>query len=272
MIEESDKRLTDKLEVLKKIIGRYKRPCIAFSGGVDSSLLLRAAVEVLGDAVVPITVNGAMMPRSEFKEAADFAKALGAKQQIIDVDVFSISEFVENNSERCYYCKKNIFTQIKGLAQEMGCDVIFDGSNMDDLSDYRPGLRALEEMMVVSPFIEAEMKKADIRGVSLRYGLKTANKPAMACLATRIPTNEEITKRKLHLVEQGEECLKLLDLKQYRLRCIGQLAKIECATEDFDTIMANRNTLSDNLRAIGFKNVTLDLQGYQCGSMNEVKE
>lgn len=264
--------LDNKLKKLKTIIEKYKRPCIAFSGGVDSSLLLWTAVEVLGDAVVPITVNGAMMPRSEFKEAADFAKAAGASQQIIDVDVFSVPEFVENNPKRCYYCKKNIFTQIKGLAQEKGCDVIFDGSNMDDLGDYRPGLQALEEMMVVSPFIEAEMTKADIRGISEHYGLKTAQKPAMACLATRIPTNEEITKRKLHLVEQGEECLKILGLKQYRLRCIGQLAKIECADTDFDIIMENRSELVDNLCAIGFKTVTLDLKGYQCGSMNEVKE
>lgn len=267
-----NKALAGKLDSLRDVIRGYEKPCIAFSGGVDSTLLLRVAVETRGAAAVPMTVNGSMMPRSEFGDAKALAQSMGASLCVLDVDVFSVPEFVENGSQRCYYCKKNIFTQIKGHAQELGCDVIFDGSNLDDLDDYRPGLLALEEMMVVSPFIKAGLTKQDIRGLSAFYGLPTADKPAMACLATRIPGGEPITRKKLLMVEQGEECLKVLGLRQYRLRYIGSMAKIECAEENFELLMERRQELVSNLKAIGFKTVTLDLSGYQCGSMNEVKK
>lgn len=266
-----DKALAGKLESLKAVIGGYEKPCIAFSGGVDSTLLLKVAVETRG-AAVPMTVNGSMMPRSEFESAKELAAGMGAELCVLDVDVFLVPEFVENGPQRCYYCKKNIFTQIKGHAQELGCDVIFDGSNLDDLDDYRPGLAALEEMMVVSPLVKAGLTKQDIRDLSAFYGLPTADKPAMACLATRIPGSEQITRKKLLMVEQGEECLKVLGLRQYRLRYMGSVAKIECAEEDFERLMDRRQELVSNLKAIGFKTVTLDLSGYQCGSMNEVKK
>ncbi|MDO4287855.1 MAG: ATP-dependent sacrificial sulfur transferase LarE [Eubacterium sp.] len=267
-MSELKKELRDKLERLQGIVKEYDKPCIAFSGGVDSSFLLKASAEVMGGSLLAITANGGMMPRSEYDEAMIFAKSVGAHLHVIDVDVFSEPAFVENGSRRCYFCKKNIFTQIKGEAQEQGCDVIFDGSNLDDLKDYRPGLAALEEMMIVSPMIEAGMTKQDIRDISAWYGLSTAAKPAMACLATRIPTGEEINRKKLLMVEQGEACLKILGLSQYRLRYMNGIAKIECPPENFPKLLAARESLIANLKVLGFETITLDLEGYGCGRMN----
>lgn len=268
IMSELKKELSAKLERLQGIIREYSKPCIAFSGGVDSSLLLKATAEVMGDNLLAITANGGMMPRSEYDEAIVLAKNIGAPLHVIDVDVFSEAAFVENGSRRCYFCKKNIFTQIKGEAQEQGCDVIFDGSNLDDLKDYRPGLAALEEMMIVSPMIEAGLTKQDIRDISAWYGLPTADKPAMACLATRIPTGETIDRKKLLMVEQGEACLKVLGLSQYRLRYMNGIAKIECPPEDFPKLLQSRESLVANLKVLGFETITLDLEGYGCGRMN----
>ncbi|MEG0074689.1 MAG: ATP-dependent sacrificial sulfur transferase LarE [Eubacterium sp.] len=264
--------LDKKLMVLKEIINQYKKPCIAFSGGVDSTLLLQVTVDVVGNAVVPITVNGSMMPRSEFEDAKELSESFGARLEIINFDVFAQTEFVENDPERCYYCKKNIFTQIKKRAETLGCDVIFDGSNLDDQSDDRPGLKALCEMEILSPLTMAKLTKQEIRELSKKRGLSTAEKPSMACLATRIPSGEKITPKKLRMIETGEECLKELGLQQYRLRSINGTAKIECLPSDFEIILENSDVLVKTLKAIGFKGVSLDLAGYQSGSMNGVKK
>lgn len=267
-MKELRKDLQEKLDRLKRIISEYGKPCIAFSGGVDSSFLLKVAAEVKGESLLAIIATGGMLPKSEYDEAILLARAAGAKLHTLKIDVFSEPSFVENGSRRCYFCKKNIFTQIKGEAQEYECDAILDGSNLDDLKDYRPGLSALEEMMIVSPMIEAGLTKQDIRELSDWYGLPTAQKPAMACLATRIPVGEEITRKKLLMVEQGEACLKILGLKQYRLRYMNGIAKIECLPEDFQKVLNARESLTANLKMLGFETITLDLEGYGCGKMN----
>lgn len=260
--------LAEKLVVLKDNIKRFPKVSIAFSGGVDSTLLLQVAVSVLGDAVLPITVNGAMLPRSEFAEAQALAKAIGAIPLVLEADVFALENFVKNPTDRCYHCKKFIFTQIKDAALVNGYEVILDGSNLDDMKDYRPGIKALGELGVFSPLKESGLTKQDIRDLSAYYGLPTATKPAMACLATRIPTNTPITPAALAAIEAGEDFLKSLGLSQYRLRLLGDTAKIECDPDDFTTIIDNRLALIATLKNLGIKSITLDLAGYNCGNMN----
>lgn len=260
--------LSEKLVSLKKNIQHFPKVSIAFSGGVDSTLLLKVAVEVLGDNVLPITVNGAMLPGSEFVAAQALAKTIGAVPLVIEADVFSLENFVKNRADRCYHCKKFIFTQIKAAAQANGYEVILDGSNLDDLKDYRPGIKALAELGVFSPLKESGLTKQDIRDLSAYYGLSTATKPAMACLATRIPTNTPITPEALTAIEAGEDFLKSLGLSQYRLRLLGDTAKIECDPSDFPAVIENRLALIDTLRNLGLKTISLDLAGYGCGNMN----
>lgn len=260
--------LSEKLVALKKNIQRFPKVAIAFSGGVDSTLLLKVAVEELGANALPITVNGAMLPGSEFAEAQALAKAIGAVPLVIDADVFSLEGFVKNPADRCYHCKKFIFSQIKNAAQANGCEAILDGSNLDDLKDYRPGIKALGELGVFSPLKEAGLTKQDIRDISAYYGLPTATKPAMACLATRIPTNTPITPAALTAIEAGEDFLKSLGLSQYRLRLLGDTAKIECDPGDFTAIIDNRLSLIATLKSLGIKTISLDLAGYNCGNMN----
>lgn len=260
--------LSEKLVALKENIKRFPKVSIAFSGGVDSTLLLQVAIDVLGPNVLPITVNGAMLPGSEFAEAQALAKAMGAVPLVIDADVFSLENFVKNPADRCYHCKKFIFTQIKEAARANGYEVILDGSNLDDMKDYRPGIKALGELGVSSPLKESGLTKQDIRELSAYYGLPTATKPAMACLATRIPTNTPITPAALTAIEAGEDFLKSLGLSQYRLRLLGDTAKIECDPGDFTTIIENRLVLIDTLKNLGIKTITLDLAGYNCGNMN----
>lgn len=260
--------LEEKLLLLKQKINAFPKVSIAFSGGVDSTLLLKVAVEVLGDNVLPITVNGAMLPRSEFNEAQALAKQIGAAPLVLEADVFSLENFVKNPADRCYHCKKFIFTQIKNAALDHGYDVILDGSNLDDMKDYRPGIKALGELGVFSPLKESGLTKQDIRDISAYYGLPTATKPAMACLATRIPANTTITPEALAAVEVGEDYLKSLGLSQYRLRLLGDMAKIECEPKDFTAVIENRLTLIETLKNLGIKTITLDLAGYGCGNMN----
>lgn len=260
--------LAEKLVTLKDNITRFPKVSIAFSGGVDSTLLLQVAVDVLGGNVLPITVNGAMLPGSEFSEAQALAKAIGAKPLVIEADVFSLPDFIANSSDRCYHCKKFIFNQIKDAAQVSGYEVILDGSNLDDMKDYRPGIKALAELGVFSPLKESGLTKQDIRDLSAYYNLPTATKPAMACLATRIPTNTPITPAALAAIEAGEDFLKSLGLSQYRLRLLGNTAKIECDPGDFTAVIENRLTLIATLKNLGIKTITLDLAGYNCGNMN----
>ncbi|KNZ40666.1 ATP-dependent sacrificial sulfur transferase LarE [Acetobacterium bakii] len=258
-----------KLIMLQNKIKGLNKVCVAFSGGVDSTLLLKVAVDVLGKNVMAITVNGAMLPDSEFSEAQNLAKTIGITPLIIEADVFSLKSFVENASDRCYHCKKFIFSQIKDAAIQNHCEVILDGSNLDDLKDYRPGIRALGELGIYSPLKDAELTKQNIRELSAYFGLATATKPSMACLATRIPTNTPITPEALRAVEVGEDYLKSLDLNQYRLRLLGDTGKIECDPKDFETILAHRMTLVSLLKNLGIKTITLDLAGYGCGNMNK---
>lgn len=260
--------LQAKERALRSIISKYEKPCIAFSGGVDSTLLLVVARAVKGDDCVAVTARGVMLPARELEDIAQLVRLTGCEHHLLEVDVFSIDDFRNNTPQRCYACKKEIFGAIKSSAQALGCDVIFDGSNIDDLSDYRPGMKALAELGVVSPFLEAQFTKAEIRTLSQELELMTAKKPALACLASRIPTGTPITPRKLAAVEAGEALLRELKLNQYRLRHLGDTARLECAPEDFDIIIKNREALVAGIKKLGFKSVVLDLCAYTKGAMN----
>lgn len=255
-------------KALKDVIAHYRKPCVAFSGGVDSTLLLAVTQAVKGRDCVAVTVKGPMLPENELREIDQLVSSLGVEHHLVEVDVLSIGDFKNNTPQRCYWCKKEIFSAIENRAQALGCDVVFDGSNVDDLGDYRPGMKALAELGVISPFLEAGCTKAQIRALSKQRKLATAAKPALACLATRIPTGTAITKEALKAVEAGEALLRDLKLVQYRLRHLGETARLECAPEDFERVLEHRVSLVKEIKKLGFKSVVLDLQAYTKGAMN----
>lgn len=260
------------LDKLKNFIRQYNKVAIAFSGGVDSSFLLKAASDALGsENVIAITLKAAVNPEKEVAEAVELAELTGAKHLVIPVDVMSIPGFRENPPDRCYICKKAIFERIIKEAQGYGINTIFDGTNADDVNDYRPGMKALKELGVISPLKECGLGKSEIRKYSKETGIKTWDKPSMACLASRVPYNEPITEEKLRLVGKAEAMLQAMGFTQFRVRCHGSIARIEIAPEEMAKVldMSIMKDINDKLKSIGFHYVTLDLQGYRTGSLNE---
>ncbi len=264
--------LTQKQRLLEQILRSYGSLAVAFSSGVDSTLLLYMAKMQLGDAVLAITARSASFPKSERQEAAQFCKDHGIRQIVFDSNELDIPEFAENPKNRCYICKKAIFSKICSIAAENGFDTVAEGSNLDDLSDYRPGLIAISELSVVSPLRAAGLTKAEIRALSAKFGLPTKSKPSFACLASRFPYGEPITAEKLAMVEAAEERLSSRGFTQYRVRIHGKIARIELLPAELGRIFAENlaATLDAELRKIGFDYVTLDLGGYKTGSLNRV--
>lgn len=261
--------LKKKLQQIKNMLLQLAPAAIAYSGGVDSALLLKIALDVLPqDQVTAIMAIGPMVPKSEADFAADFAKQMGCETVTFSAEVLAVPGFVENGPKRCYFCKKYLFGNILALAEKNGCKSLLDGTNADDVHDYRPGRLALEELGIKSPFLEVGMTKEEIRELSRLYGLPTAQKPAMACLATRIPTGTAITDAALKKVEAGEEILKSYGLHQYRLRILGNTGRIECMKEEMDIIRADWDGLTEKLGGLGFAHIELSQSGYVCGSMN----
>lgn len=262
--------LREKIDLLKQNIKSMHQLTVAFSGGVDSTFLLKVAHDVLKDSVLAVTARSATFPEREFQEAVEYVKNLGVTHRVLLFDEFNVAGFSDNPPNRCYLCKKELFSQIKRLSEEQGIDYVADGSNQDDLQDYRPGMKAVKELGIISPLHEAEMTKEDIRFLSREMGIPTWDKPSFACLATRFPFGERITREKLHMVDKGEEYLIGLGFKQIRVRCHGKLARIEVTTEArskfFDTDLMDQ--IDSEFKKIGFIFVSLDLQGYRTGSMN----
>ena len=261
--------MLDKYEQLKEILKGYGKVAVAFSGGVDSSFLLKVASDALGDDVIAVTLDTVVCPGTEKVNAADLCKELGVEQLVIPYDVFTTEEFGKNSPDRCYYCKKAMFEVLKSTVEEKGFTTVVEGSNQDDNDDYRPGLKALEEVGIKSPLMKAGLTKADIRELSRRLKLRTWDKPAFACLASRIAYGEEITEEKLYMIESAEEFLLETGLKQMRVRMHGTMARIEVLPAEFDVVMQNKDEIYARLQEIGFSYVSLDLQGYRSGSMNE---
>lgn len=256
----------NKLDELKKYLRGLGKVAVAFSGGVDSTFLLTVAHEVLGDNVLALTAASKFIPRRELIEAEKFCAAAGIKQIIFEADVLNIDGIKGNPANRCYLCKRALFENFLRLAEDK---ILVEGSNTDDDGDYRPGMRALAELKIKSPLREVGLSKAAIRELSREMNLPTWNKPSMACLASRFVYGEPLTEEKLSQVEAAEEFLLSAGFTQLRVRIHGNLARLEVSPENFSKLLNLRGVIVDKLKSLGFTYVTLDLQGYRVGSMNE---
>lgn len=260
-----------KYEKLKHIILEMKSLIVAFSGGVDSTFLLRVCHDLLGDNAAAVTATSPTYPGHEFEEAKKLASSIGCRHEIIESNELEISGFSENSPRRCYFCKSELFGLLKKKARELGFTHVADGANCDDSQDYRPGREAAKELGVRSPLEEAGMTKDDIRLLSRELGLATWNKPSFACLSSRFPYGTDITYDRVKSVERCEDILRSLSFRQFRVRFHGDVARIETAVEDFERFLSPpvRETIIKGFKENGFNYVSLDMEGYRTGSMNE---
>ena len=259
-----------KIDKLLAWLKRLDHVAVAFSGGVDSSFLLAASKEALGDRTVGITIDSAALPRYELADAVAIANLVGVRHII--VQSLQIEEQVKRNPvNRCYFCKKTEFNAILEKAKSLGIQYVLDGSNADDVTDYRPGMKAIQELKVLSPLLEAGLTKAEIRDFSRKLNLPTWDKPAYACLFSRIPYGQEIKIEDLYKVERGEEFFIDKGFRTVRVRCHGDLARIEVAPTDRLKLLEEplASEIAQFLKVLGFKYITLDIQGYRMGSLNE---
>lgn len=263
--------VNDKLVDLRNYIKSLESVAVAFSGGADSAFLLKIAHDVLGEHAIAITLSAKTFLKDETKETKSFCEKEGIRHFICEISPLEIKGFSENPPERCYICKKEIFSQIIRLAKENGINNILEGSNMDDIGDYRPGLKAIKELEVLSPLQTVGLTKTEIRILSKELGLNTWDKPSKACLASRFVYGEEITVEKLEMIEQAEQLLTDLGYVQSRVRIHGNIARIEVLEEQIERfVQKHKEVVSKKFKDLGFLYVVLDLEGYRTGSMNEV--
>ncbi len=269
-----EKHIDDKYAKLKKIIKKTDKAAIAFSGGVDSTLLLKVAFDLLNRNAKAFTIRSDIFPVRESGEAEKTAAKIGADHIFIDLDEQNIEDFAKNTPDRCFLCKTEIFSRIKSEAKKREFDYLFDGSNIDDLSDFRPGKKAAIMLGIRSPLEDAGLTKKDIRILSKKLNLSTWNKPSSACLASRFPYYTEITKKALEQVKKAEDFLFKLGMRIIRVRHHGSIARIEAGTEEMQLIQKDflNNKISEYLKSLGYKYVCLDMEGYRTGSMNKTLE
>ena len=259
----------NRLEQLRKYIAGYDSALIAFSGGVDSTFLAKVAADVLGEQVLLVTATSCTYPASELADAERLAGQLGLRHRVIVSEEIEIPEFAQNTPDRCYHCKHELFSKLGAMARKDGLAAVFEGSTVDDLSDYRPGTRAIKELGIISPLLETGFTKNEIRFFSGELHLETAEKPSYACLASRFPYGETITREKLSRVAAAEEEMKKLGLRQFRVRSHENLARIEVAPAEIERGWELRSEIDDLCRKAGFTYTALDLRGYRTGAMNE---
>ncbi|MDS0524843.1 ATP-dependent sacrificial sulfur transferase LarE [Clostridium sp. SHJSY1] len=261
----NNKKYHDLVQYLKSL----EKVVLAFSGGVDSTFLLKVSKEALGDNVKAVTILSPYIPKWEIAEARELVKELGVNHEIIEAPI--INEIRNNPENRCYLCKKAVFGMIESVAKKEGYNYVIDGTNFDDIGDYRPGLKALKELEVKSPLLECKLTKEEIRSYSLELGLNTWDKPPYACLLTRIPYGNELKVEDFEKIEKAETYMMSLGFRAIRVRCHGDLARIEVEKKDrhklFDEDLLDN--ISEKVKSFGFRYVSLDLQGYRVGSLNE---
>ena len=259
----------EKLVELHRYIRKLRSLVIAFSGGVDSTFLLKAAHDVLGDNVIAVTARSVSFPQRELNEAMDFCRSEGIRHIVVDSEELDIDGFSHNPVNRCYLCKHELFEKILAIAEQNNIRYVAEGSNMDDEGDYRPGLQAVAELHIKSPLRDVGLNKQEIREYSRQLGLRTWDKQPFACLSSRFPYGEEITEQKLRMVDKAEQLLLDLGFHQLRVRIHGEIARIEVLPDEFEKILSCRERISRAFKEYGFQYVTMDLQGYRTGSMNE---
>jgi len=261
-----------KLNHLKDILAEMQSALIAYSGGADSTFLLKVAHDVMGERVVAATALSSTYPHAELEYAKRMAGDLGVRHVTIVTDELSNPMFAGNPTNRCYWCKKELFSKLAGIAEKHNLDYVLDGSNHDDTVDYRPGMRAAMEHGVRSPLREAGFGKEEILHLSKKLGLRTWNKPALACLASRLPYGTAITEDRLRRIDEAEEYVRSLGITQVRVRHHGDIARIEVPIAEMDKVVRKKQMprLVHKLKGLGYRYVTIDLEGYRTGSMNPV--
>ena len=273
--DETQLTIVDETKVtrLKDFISGLKSVLVAFSGGADSTLLLAMCLDVLGaDHVVAVTADSPTLPRSELAEAAALAEELGARHIVTATEELQDERFASNPRDRCFYCKQELFTQLRSLAGQLQCDYMVYGATAADLGDHRPGMHAAREAGAVAPLLEAGFTKEEVRSLSKQLGLRTWDKPAMACLSSRFPYNTHITEKNLSQVEHAEELLRRqLGFRQVRVRHHEATARIEIEPRDFERLLDKsiRDDVLSEFKRLGYTYVTLDLEGFRSGSLNE---